>query len=140
VQYLRRRLPILPKQTGYCWGHVDDTVDGHVRAMEKGRPGESYIIAGPPHTLIDAFATAEKITDIPAPRWHVSPTMMLRLANALQVVGRSDAAEMLRVGAGVTYWGTSEKARQEFGFHTRSLRDGFGKTLPSEMRSLGLTR
>jgi nucleoside-diphosphate-sugar epimerase len=134
VQYLRRRLPILPKQTGYCWGHVDDTVDGHVLAMQKGRPGESYITAGPPHTLSDAFAIAEEVTGIPAPRWHVSPSVMLRLAGLLQTLGRPDAAEVLRVGAGVTYWGTSEKARRELGFSARPLREGFAETLHHELR------
>ena len=133
VQYLRRRLPILPRQTGYCWGHVDDTADGHVRAMQHGRPGESYIIAGPPHTLIDAFAIAAEITGIPAPRWHASPGLIRGLSRLLAALGRRDAAETLRVAAGVTYWGTSAKAERELGFHARPLRDGFRETLAQEI-------
>ncbi|MGH2348919.1 MAG: NAD-dependent epimerase/dehydratase family protein [bacterium] len=138
VQYLRRRLPVLPRRTGYCWGHVDDTVDGHVMAMVKGRPGESYIVAGPRHTLIEALAIAEEITGIPAPRWHVSPEVMRALGGLLQAVGRADAAEILRVGAGVTYWGSSARAERELRFHARSLRDGFRDTLAHEMRLLGI--
>jgi nucleoside-diphosphate-sugar epimerase len=136
VQYLRRRLPALPAQTGYCWGHVDDTVDGHVLAMERGRLGESYIIAGPPHTLIDAFAIAEEATGIPAPRWHVSPSFIRGLARLLTALGRHPAAEMLGVAAGVTYWGSSAKAERELGFHARPLREGFGETLAHELRPL----
>ena len=33
--------------SAYCWGHVADTARAHLLAMEKGRIGESYIIAGP---------------------------------------------------------------------------------------------
>src|SRR5688572_25446857 len=47
VQYLRGRLRVLPKRTAYCWSHVDDTARGHILAMEKGKPGEAYILAGP---------------------------------------------------------------------------------------------
>ena len=72
-QFLRRRLPLLPRRTAFCWAHVNDTVTGHLLAMEKGAPGESYILAGPPHTLIEAFTLAERITGIPAPRLRVDP-------------------------------------------------------------------
>ncbi|HEV8355119.1 MAG TPA: NAD-dependent epimerase/dehydratase family protein [bacterium] len=140
IRYLARRLPVIPKDTGYCWGHVDDTVGGHVRAMEMGRTGESYIIAGPPHTLIDALAIAEEVTGISAPRWHVSPSVMRALSGFLQMAGRADFAEVLRVAAGVTYWGSSAKAEREFGFHTRSLREGFRDTLAHEMRMLGIAQ
>src|SRR5439155_17572022 len=39
----------------------------HILAMERGRAGETHIIAGMPHTLIDVFDLAERITGIPAP-------------------------------------------------------------------------
>lgn len=139
-RFLRRRLPVVPTRTGYCWGHLDDTVDGHILAMEKGRIGESYIIAGPPHTLIDALVIVEDITGVHAPRWHLSPAAMLSLAVLARAIGQHAAAEVLRVGAGVTYWGSSEKAGRELGFHARPLRDGFSETLPEEMRILGLRR
>src|SRR2546425_9352230 len=54
VRYLRRRLTALPKETAYCWAHVEDTARGHLLAMDKGVAGESYIIAGPRHSLIEA--------------------------------------------------------------------------------------
>ena len=56
VQYLQRRLPLIPRQTAFCWAHVDDTARGHILAMDKGRPGETYIIAGSVHTIEDTFA------------------------------------------------------------------------------------
>src|SRR6185503_15123893 len=76
VQYLQRRLPMLPKGTAYSWGHVEDTARGHIQAMERGAPGESYIIAGPAHTLREAFEIAERVTGIPAPRLQAPPGLL----------------------------------------------------------------
>jgi len=131
VRYLQRKLRVLPKRTAYSWAHVDDTARGHLLAMEKGRVGQAYIIAGWPHTLIDAFDLAERITGIPAPRFHASPGLL----RALAAISRS---ERLRVAAGVTYLGSNEKARRELGFAPRPLEEGLRETLRHEMRLLGI--
>ena len=131
VRYLQRKLRALPKRTAYCWAHVDDTARGHLLAMEKGSVGQAYIIAGWPHTLIDAFDVAEKITGIAAPRFHASPGLL----RALAAISRS---ERLRVAAGVTYLGSNAKARRELGFAPRPLEEGLRETLQHEMRLLGI--
>ena len=56
-------------------GFVAETGSGHILAMEKGKPGEDYIICGPPHTLLEAMALAERITGIKAPRIHAPPAI-----------------------------------------------------------------
>ena len=124
-RYRRRRLPAVPARTAYCWGHVDDTVDGHVRAMEKGRGGDSYILAGPPHTLAEALRIAESVSGIPAPRVQLPPALLRLAARASELVGGD--GEGLRVAAGVTYLGSSAKAERELGFRARPLRDGFAE-------------
>lgn len=141
-RYLRRQLPAAPRKAALCWGHVDDTARGHVLAMAKGRVGESYIIAGPPHTIVDALAIAERITGIPAPRLLAPPAAM-RLGSALMsVVERvislpeAYASESLRVTAGVTYLGSSEKARRELDFTARPLEAGLRETLEDELQRL----
>ncbi len=131
VRYLQRKLRALPKRTAYCWAHVDDTARGHLLAMEKGSVGQAYIIAGWPHTLIDAFDLAERITGIPAPRFRASPGLL----RALAAISRS---ERLRVAAGVTYLGSNAKARRELGFAPRPLEEGLRETLQHEMRLLGI--
>lgn len=131
VRYLRRRLTALPRETAYCWGHVDDTARGHLLAMEKGVPGESYIIAGPPHSLIEAFEIAQRITGIRAPRMHVSPRL-------LRGIARLARSERLRDVAGVTYLGSNEKARRVLGFDPRPLEAGLRETLAHEMQLLGM--
>jgi len=143
-QYLKRTLPIRPHGAAVCWGHVDDTARGHILAMEKGRPGESYILAGPPHTLEEALEIAEEITGI-RPPWLRPPAVLLRaLAAAASVVERVVplpqiyAAETLRLAAGATYLGSSEKAQQELGFRARALEEGLRETLLHEMALLGM--
>ena len=56
VDLLRGRLPMTPSRTAFCWAHIEDTARGHIQAMEKGVPGETYIITGPRHTFEEAFA------------------------------------------------------------------------------------
>lgn len=145
IQYLQGRLPAAPQQTAYCWAHVDDTVEGHLLAMEKGRAGESYIIAGPPHTLIEALLIAQKITGVKAPPLHPTPGVMRALAAATSVIEKvvplppTYASETLRVTAGATYLGSSVKAERELGFRARSLEAGLRETLDHEMKLLGIT-
>jgi nucleoside-diphosphate-sugar epimerase len=79
-QYVTRKLQIIPLRSAYCWAHVDDIARGHILAMEQGRMGESYIIAGPPHTLVEALQLAQDVTGIPAPRLRVPPWTLHALA------------------------------------------------------------
>lgn len=131
LRYLRGKLRAVPKRTAYCWAHVEDTARAHILAMERGRAGETYIIAGVPHTLIEVFDLAERITGIRAPRFHASPGFL----RALAALSRS---ERLRDLAGVTYLGNNAKARKEIGFDPRPLETGLRETLQHEMQLLGI--
>jgi nucleoside-diphosphate-sugar epimerase len=146
IQYLQRRLPLIPARTAFSWAHVDDIAHGHILAMEKGEPGRDYIIAGPTHTLIEGLQMAERITRIPAPRLHAAPALMKTLAGVMSVVDRvvpvpeSSTGEYLRVSAGVTYIGSNARAKRELGYDPRLLATGLEETLRHEMQLLGMTR
>lgn len=142
-RYLTRRLPAIPAGCEFCWAHVDDVAHAHVLAMEKGRAGGSYIVAGPRHSLIEAFALAERITGVPAPRMHPSPGTIRALAAVMGALGRivpvpeAYSREALIVTAGVTYLGDNAKARRELGYAPRPLEEGWRETLEHEQRALG---
>lgn len=144
-QYLQGKLPMLPQESAYCWGHVEDMARGHTLAMDKGEPGETYIIAGPPHTMIEAFEIAAKITGIPAPRLRVPPGVLKIMSRIMGIVEKvvplpaDYTAETLRVLAGVTYLGSNAKAKRELGFSVRPLEAGLRETLPHMMRELGMS-
>ena len=139
IDFLKGRLPMLPTQTGFCWGHVDDIVNGHILAMEKGRVGESYIIAGAPHRIADAFKLGSQTTGKRAPM--VVPYQIMKALSVLvrpfdNFLPETYTAEGLRVVAGVTYWGDNSKAKRELGYHPRPLREGWGETLLHEKNLL----
>lgn len=141
ISFLKGQLPMLPDQTGFCWAHVGDIAQGHILAMEKGRVGESYIIAGEPYKISDAFKLASQMTGKRAPR--VVPHQMLGLMSILVkpfdgIMPPAYTSEGLRINAGVTYLGDNRKARQELGYNPRSLREGLEETLRHEMKLLGL--
>jgi nucleoside-diphosphate-sugar epimerase len=142
--YLRRRLPAVPQGAAYCWAHVEDAAHAHRLAMEKGRPGEAYIIAGPPHSMAEFFEIAAEITGVPAPRLRLSPGVQRAAAGLMGLVEKvfpvppTYSAEYLRSSAGVTYLGDNARARRELGYDPRPLRDGLPETLRHEMQSLGL--
>lgn len=144
VQYLQGKMPICPDGTAFCWAHVDDTARGHVLAMERGKPGESYIIAGPPATMREVFELSERLTGKKAPRFHPGPGTMRAMASFMDAVGRvvplpeTYAGESLRAVAGVTYLGSNDKARRELGFEPRPLEQGLRETLMYEMEHLGM--
>ncbi len=86
-QYLKGQLPLTPERTAFCWAHVEDTAKAHRLAMERGRLGESYIIAGPVHGFREVFEWAERITGIQAPRIHPGPGTMRGLAACMKILG-----------------------------------------------------
>lgn len=139
--YLERDLPVIPQRTGVCWGHVEDTVDGLVLAMDGGTPGEAYIIAGEPLPFVDVFDLAEEFTGIDAPR-AVSPALFRGLARAVRPLERlvrlppAYRSESLRFLGGVTYWGDNTKAVRELGLSHRPLAEGLEEMLDTERRVL----
>jgi nucleoside-diphosphate-sugar epimerase len=141
LDFLNQKLPVLPTQTTFCWAHVDDIIQGHILAMEKGRIGESYIIAGEPYKMTDAFQLASQITGKRAPG-VVSHKVMKALSVIVKPFDNflppTYTSEGLREIAGPTYLGDNSKAKRELGYNPRPFREGWGKTLRHEMDLLDI--
>lgn len=143
VDLLRGRLPATPARTAFCWAHVEDIARGHIQAMEKGRPGEQYIITGPRYTFQDAFDLVARLAHVRRPLLHPGPTTMRAMAVLMGQLRRfvdlppGLSPEALRVLAGTTYFGSNEKAVRELGFSARPLDEGMAQTLEHELRALG---
>ncbi len=143
IQYLTKKLPVMPQQTAFSWAHVDDIAHAHWLAMEKGKVGENYNICGPTHTFINALEIAKQITGIKLPM--AVPAGMIRAMSGMMYVfdkfipvPESYTGEGLRIIAGVTYIGTNAKAKRELGYNPRLLREGLTETLKHEMKLLGM--
>ncbi|HYD52767.1 MAG TPA: NAD-dependent epimerase/dehydratase family protein [Gemmatimonadaceae bacterium] len=141
-QYLLGQLPMIPRNTSYCWAHVDDIVEAHVRAGLHGRAGEQYILAGPMYTFVEAFEIAERLTGIDAPGLRVAPGVLRMAAAMLGVVEDPPPPRWGQAarqpGWGVSQLGNDAKARRELGFDPRPLEEGLRETLFHEMRALGM--
>lgn len=144
IDYLQRKLPIIPGGCAQSWGHVEDIAHAHLLAMQHGTVGQTYIVAGPTHTLLELITLAQRVTGMPVPR-SVSPGMQRVLAAVMGVVEKvlptpaNLRSETLRTLAGTTYTATSAKAQREWGYAPRSLEDGLPETLRHEMRLLGMS-
>jgi nucleoside-diphosphate-sugar epimerase len=125
------RRVVVPAAGGVCWGYVDDIATGHVLAMQRGTPGQSYMLAGPPAPLIDGLRLTARLagqrSPIGLPRVLVRAT-----AGAAGLVGRvrplppAYAAESLRSSL-ATYYGSPAKAVAELGWSCRDLDLGLGE-------------
>jgi nucleoside-diphosphate-sugar epimerase len=140
IDYLQGKLPLLPRKTTLCWAHVEDIARGHILAMEKGRVGETYFLAGEPYSLYGAYCLAREITGIRAPLGV--PPQLIKIMSVLvspfdRFMPESYTSEGLRIIAGVTYIGDNSKARDELGFDPRPLRIGWEQTLNHELALLG---
>ncbi len=146
VQFLTRKLPMIPQRTAFCWAHVDDIARGHILAMEQGRVGESYFLAGPAHTAMDALGLAQQLSGVPTPTLTVPPQMLKAMSALMGLVEwaiplpEMYSSEYLRVSAGVTYIGDNAKARRELGWTPRPLAEGLAETLQAEMSALGMNK
>lgn len=141
VSFLRGRLPMLPYETTLCWAHVDDVIEGHILAMQKGKVGESYNICGEPYNLYDAYQIASRVSGKRAPM-GVSPKLMKAMSVLVRpldfLLPDSYTSEGLRVISGVTYIGDNSKARRELGYDPRPVSEGWAETVRHEMKLLGM--
>jgi len=142
ISFLQGKFPMAPTQTTLCWAHVDDVVQGHILAMEKGKVGESYIIAGEPCTFLDAFRLASQVSGKKAP--NAAPYQVMKLFSILVIpfdslMPESYTSEGLRIVAGATYLGDNSKAKRELGYNPRPVSEGWVETVRHEMKLLGMS-
>jgi nucleoside-diphosphate-sugar epimerase len=119
--------------TGLAWVHVDDLADAIVTALERGRIGEAYSLAGDCRRLGESIAIAARVGGHQRPRLTV-PTRLLRWIAPLNdrlggLPGMpANLHETIAAGEGVTYWARHDKATAELAFAPRSLEQGIVDT------------
>jgi dihydroflavonol-4-reductase len=122
--------PVLVCQGGTSVVHVDDVADGIIAALERGRPGERYILAGDNLTIrqlaeltIDLLGQRKRVVQLPNRLLYG----LARLAGALRLVLPFNPAVLPYA---TLYWFMdSSRARTELGVSFRSARDTLAPTL-----------
>jgi nucleoside-diphosphate-sugar epimerase len=121
-----------PRGGGVCWVHVEDAANGHLLAMEKGTPGESYLLCGEPVRFDEAFAELAELAGGRKPLLVPAGVVrtMARLNGALERVVPlpQDLTRDAMLAATATYYGDASKAKRELGWTPRTREDGFRET------------
>lgn len=79
LDFLNRRTPAFV-DTGLNWVDVRDVAIGHLRAAERGRIGEKYILGNQNLSLEGIFHKLARITGLPAPRVNLPHWIPLTVA------------------------------------------------------------
>lgn len=130
---LRGRLPLVPPG-GISLTWVEDAADAHVAALDRGRPGERYIVA-------DGYATIRQICEVAvaeAGGGRVPRVMPARLARgvsrageaAARVIGRPPLLPQGQLE--FLLWGAradSSKARSELGVEPLEWQEAVRRTV-----------
>ena len=96
--------------TGLNVVDVRDVAAGHALALERGRPGERYLLGGTDMWLGDFFAAIAAAAGRPRPRLRV-PYAAVRAAAALRLVNANEVAL-----ARLPMFFSSAKAERELGY------------------------
>ena len=115
---------------GIAIAHVEDVAAGVAAALDRGRLGESYVLAGPCLRFRELTEAAARAGGVRAPRL-VLPTAAIRLLSHMgpriaEAAGSPpNVREVISASDGVTYWATAAKAERELGFRARTMDEGF---------------
>ncbi len=136
-QIIAGRPVLLPRRGACCWVHVEDAARGHVLAMDKGRSGESYLLAGEQATYGEVLGMIAREAGKRGP--ILLPDGPVRLLAALigpierfVPIPQTMTADAARSGM-ATYLGDSSKAETELGWTSRPVREGMLETFRAEL-------
>jgi dihydroflavonol-4-reductase len=139
-EFLAGKLPLLPfPELGVCMTHVDDIAAGILLALEKGKPGEDYVLSGPVTTMREAVDVVAGISGRKAPK-HALPTPVMKALTPIgPLVGKlmgqpPNLRELISSADKVTFWASHEKATRELGYNPRGMEEGLRQTLEEDDR------
>jgi dihydroflavonol-4-reductase len=130
--------------TGLNIVHVDDVAAGHLRAFERGRIGERYILGGDNMTLREVLVHISRLTGRKPPRIRLPHTALLPLAYAAEGLARLTGhrtrvtVEAVRMSRKHMYF-SSDKAVRELGYSWRPVALAFEDAI-AWLREQGLLR
>ncbi len=135
-QVMKGRPVLGPKHGGCSWAHIEDAARGHVLAMESGRVGESYVLAGEQASYGEVLQLVAEETGQRRP--ILLPNRLIAIVAAMTSpierfapIPQPMTADAARSGM-ATYFGDSTKAQTELGWHSRPVREGMLDTIRAE--------
>ncbi|BDG06966.1 NAD-dependent epimerase/dehydratase family protein [Anaeromyxobacter paludicola] len=126
-KFLQRRVPAIPGG-GLSLVDVRDAARAFAAALERGRPGERYLLGGHNLTFADLFGRLERLSGVSSPRLRLPPGVNVagaRLAERFHAWrGSESALDAPSVEMGERFFYVdSAKAARELGFAPRDLQE-----------------
>ena len=114
--------------------HVDNVVEGHILAMEKGNKGESYILGGVNHSYNEFFKILKDVSglDYNLFRTPIAAQMIFARLNKFfsLLMGKKPAITTKWVRRGNYHWEVDpSKSVKKLGVKIISLQEGIEKTI-----------
>ena len=139
-QFLDGKLPAMmfPK-TGFNMVHRDDVAAGIILALDKGKPGQAYVLGGEITTVGGLIATLGRVAGrkppaLTLPGFLIKPMIPFGPWIAPLLGFGPNLGEIVKAADGVTYWAKDDRARRELGYKPRGLEKGLRDTLAAEGR------
>jgi NAD+-dependent farnesol dehydrogenase len=144
AQYLAGRFPGLLGSGRQRWSFAfnADVANAHLVALEKGKPGEEYLLGGDNRSLNDFFRVLADCTHVRRPVRHV-PFAAGKLLGAVELARARVFGHCPQLTPGVVeifkhdWVYSSAKATRELGYRVAPLEEGLRETL--EGRTLPVT-
>ncbi len=118
----------------WSYSYVDDVADGHIKALEKGKIGEGYFLAGENANHQRLYSLLAELGGIKPPPLKM-PFALAKMKGAMDLAmanlfGKEPEATPGAVAIFQRNWAyDSSKAKKELGYKPRSLKEGLKLTL-----------
>jgi len=136
ARYIQGKWKLIPGN-GYKSGnyvYIEDVVTGHILAMEKGKPGERYVLGGENINYRQLFDLTREISGVsyrlfPVPLWlMLSASWLMKLYSRLS--GKAPLIVPGLVRKFSHHWIVSSlKAREQLGYEPLDARKGLENTI-----------
>ena len=121
--------------TGLNIVHVDDVAIGHIKALDKGKIGERYILGGENLPLENILKLVSEFYGNKAPKIRVPPNIVLPIAYLIQVWAKITKSQEpfitvngVKMSRQKMYY-TSDKAESELGYKFRPAKEAIKDAL-----------
>lgn len=136
IKYTRGRWRFIPGngESSGNYVYIEDVVNGHILAMEKGIPGERYILGGTNITYNDFFRELGNLSGKKYRMIHI-PLIMMRIISILMLLsakfyGNDPLITPSLVKKFSKNWiVSSSRASEELGYRFLSIKEGLEQTL-----------
>lgn len=132
IKVAQGRFPFYPSG-GQSIVSIHDVVDGMVKAWQKGRTGERYILSGENLLIRDVFRKIASRAGVKPPMIYLpkSAALMLgRMGDRLESWGKKTPINLENAWVSALFhWFDSSKAKVELGFEPRSADDALNESV-----------